>query len=274
MLPENIQWEFPSSAEEAAEILMRPGAMLHGGGTRILKVHPKSVKILADTGGAGLGYINYIDNAFYIGSAVTFSEMVKYSLKNNKLTLLGKALSQAASTPLRTRITIGGSLKDFPLWSSLYAPLIALKARVEILGNKAGIYSVEEYVSSGIIKTKHLIRHVIIDDESSLVHGVKRFSLIRFEYPLFTIAAAFKLKDSLVEEARLVITGVRGRFRRFTKAETVFTGKPIDDLSIQKALKHISPRFTADYKYSAEYKENTARIFFMDLLNEIKGGIK
>ena len=57
--------------------------------------------------------------------------------------MLAASLSQAASTPLRNRITLGGSLKDFPLWSNLYAPLIAIDAKVEIKGNKSGIYSVE-----------------------------------------------------------------------------------------------------------------------------------
>lgn len=274
MLPENLEWEFPHSVEKAAQLLRRPGAMLHAGGTRILKTCPKSVKLLIDVGGLGLNYINYTDDAFYIGSAVTFSEIVKYSKKENKLKLLGEALSEAASTPLRNRITLGGSLKDFPVWSSLYAPLIALKARVEIAAKKSEIIPVEEYVSKGVIKTKHVIRHVIIDDDSRIISGVKRFSILRFEYPVFTIAVSLKTEGSLIEDARLVITGVRGRFKRFLKAEKMLIGSTLVSLPVEEVINSINPGFISDYKFSARYKDNAARIYFMDLLKELSGGTK
>ncbi|MGE5430870.1 MAG: FAD binding domain-containing protein [Syntrophomonadaceae bacterium] len=274
MLPENLEWEFPSSVEKAAQLLKRPGAILHAGGTRILKTCPKSVKLLIDVGSLGLNYINYIDNAFYIGSAVTFAELVKFSKKENKLHILGEALSHAASTPLRNRITLGGSLKDFPVWSSLYAPLIALNARIEILRGKSEIHTVEDYVTKGIIKNKHVIKHVIIDDENNLVSGVKRFSQLAFEYPLFTIAAGLRLNGGIIEDARLVITGVRGRFKRFLKAEKMLSGRTMDDMPLENVLKHINPGFISDYKFSAGYKDKTARIYFMDLLNELKGGAR
>ncbi|MCU7494358.1 MAG: hypothetical protein HF314_04475 [Ignavibacteria bacterium] len=274
MLSENLTWEFPSSAEEAAGLLLRPGALLHAGGTRILKTCPKSVKLLIDTGGLGLDYINFTDNAYYIGSGVTFSEIVKYPAKGKSLPLLQSSLSGAASTPLRNRITIGGSLKDFPLWSSLYAPLIALKARVEILTDKPAIHTVEDYVSSGIIKTKHLIKHLIIDEESGLISGVKKFSILKFQYPAFTIAIALCMKGRMVEDARLVITGVRNRFMRFTKAEEMLKGKTLNELTLEEVHRHISPSFMSDYKFSASYKEKAARIIFMDLFKEIKGGMR
>ncbi|MGE5353451.1 MAG: FAD binding domain-containing protein [Acidobacteriota bacterium] len=274
MLPENLQWEFPRSAEKAARMVMRPGAILHAGGTRILKTCPASVKLLVDVGGLGLNYINFIDNSYYIGSAVTFSEIVKYSKQEGRLNLLGEALSSAASTPLRNRITLGGSLKDFPIWSSLYAPLIALKARVEVLRKKPEIFTVEEYVSSGIIKTRHLIKHVIIDEEANLVSGVKRFSIIKFEYPLFTVAASLNVERGIIENARLVITGVRGRFKRFLKAEKMLIGKELREVPVESIVKQINPGFMKDYRFSAQYKDHAARIYFMDLLNELKGGSK
>ncbi|HEX2963206.1 MAG TPA: FAD binding domain-containing protein [Ignavibacteriales bacterium] len=274
MLPENLEWEFPSSAEKAAQMIRRPGTVLHGGGTRILKTCPATVKRLVDTGALGLNYINFIDNSYYIGSGATFSDIVKYSKAGGRLTLLGEALSNAASTPLRNRITLGGSLKDFPIWSSLYAPLIALKARVEILRNKPEIYTIEEYVTSGIIKTRHLIKHVIIDEEANMVSGVKRFSMLRFEYPLFTVAASLNVEGGIIEDARLVITGVRGRFKRFLRAEKMLIGKELNDIPVESIITQIAPGFTKDYRFSAGYKDHAARIYFIDLLNELKGGAK
>ncbi|MGE5401780.1 MAG: FAD binding domain-containing protein [Ignavibacteriales bacterium] len=272
MLPENLKWEFPDSVDQAVRLISKPGTILHAGGTRILKTYSGSVKCLVDTGNLNLNYINFIDNAFYIGASVTFAEVIRYSRGTGKLGLLSKALSGAASTPLKNRITVGGSLKDFPLWSSLYAPLIALDARIEIAGEHSGIYPIEDYVQNGIIKTRHLIKHVIVDETDNVVSGVKRFSLLKFEYPLFTIAALLRNEDGKIKEARLVITGVKGRFKRFRKAEKIFEGKNLEELTIRKALALIKPRFVSDFKYSSEYKEKVAGIYFMDLLNELKEG--
>ena len=271
MLPNEIQWYFPTNIKGALKLINQQGVILHAGGTRILKTRTKSVKGLVDVGELGLNYIQEKGKSFHIGSAVTFGEIVKYSKENDCLNFLSASLSHAASTPLRNRITIGGSLKDFPLWSNLYAPLIALDAKISIAGKKNNIVPVEDYVSKGIIKSKHIIKEIIVPSDKELKWGVKRFTLIRFEYPLFNIAVSFKMKKDIVEEARLVITGVQGRFKRFKRAENVFIGEKISDEVIVKAQNLISPKFIADYKYSAEYKNDVAKVYFKDLLSEIAG---
>ena len=271
MLPNEIQWYFPGNIKEALKLINRQGVILHAGGTRILKTQTKSIKGLVDIGELELDYIQDKGKEFHIGSAVTFGDIVKYSRGKDKLKMLASSLSAAASTPLRNRITIGGSLKDFPLWSSLYAPLIALDAKVNIAGRKKSIIPVEDYVTEGIIKTKHIIKEIIIPSDENIKWGVKRFSLIRFEYPLFNIAVSFKMKEDVVEDAKIVITGVHGRFKRFKRAESIFVGKKLSEELILKAEKFITPKFISDYKYTANYKETVARVYFKDLLNEIAG---
>ncbi len=271
MLPTEIEWYFPTNLEEVLKLIKRQGVILHAGGTRILKTQTRSIKGLVDIGGLGLGYIKKSKNEFHIGAAVTYSEIIKYSRETQSLKMLAASLSNAASTPLRNRITIGGSLKDFPLWTNLYAPLIALNANIEIAGKKNNIVPIEEYVVEGIIKTKHIIKEIIVPYEKNLLWHVKRFTLIRFEYPVFNIAVLFKMKKDIIEDARLVITGVQGRFKRFKKAENVFTGNKLLPGIIQEAEKFISPKFIPDYKYSAAYKEKVARVYFKDILDEISG---
>ena len=271
MLPNEIQWYFPSNIKEALKLIKQPGVILHAGGTRILKTQTKSVKGLVDIGGLDLNYIHEKGKSFHIGSAVSFGEIVKFSRETDNLKMLGTALSSAASTPLRNRITIGGSLKDFPLWSNLYAPLIALNAKINIADNKKITIPIEDYVAKGIIKTKHIIKEIIVPSDKDLKCGVKRFTLIRFEYPLFNIAVSFKIKNEIIDDARLVITGVQGRYKRFKRAENILTGLKLNEESIEKSGKFITPKFIADYKYSAGYKEKVAKIYFKDLLTEIAG---
>ena len=44
------------------------------------------------------------------------------------------------------------------------------------------------------------------------------------------------------------------------------TLKELTDDIIQQAAKHFTPKFVSDYKYSAEYKEQTTKVFFTDFL--------
>lgn len=274
MLHQNLEWFFPHKVEEAVKLIEQQGVIFHGGGTRILKTSPKSIKGLVDVGKLNLNYIHHVDNHFSIGSASTYADIILYSHKTNKLLILAKALWEAASTPLRNRITIGGSLKDFPIWSSLYAPLLALNAQIEIADKHDKIISLEEYLDSGMIKTKHLIKKIIVDDDPHLIGGVKRFSLIRFEYPLFTVAVTLRIKQKIISDARIFITGVKGRHKHCKRSEHFLIDKELNDETIQQAKKHFVPKFVADYKYSAEYKEHTAKVFFTDLLHELRGTLK
>jgi len=270
MLPENVQWYFPSTLREASKLIQKEGIILHAGGTRILKTQTKSIKGLVEISGLGLNYIKNNKNKISIGAGSTFADVVAYNRATKQLPMLAKALHQAASTPLRNRITIGGSLKDFPLWSSLYAPLLALNAKVKVTGEAVGIYSIEDYVTKNIIKKNHIVKEIIIKEEPGLIADIKRFSLIKFEYPLFTIAAAFKVKNFIVQNARFYITGVKSRFKRFKRAESIFINKQITSELIENSMKFINPKFPSDYKYSSDYKETVSKVNFNDLLTELR----
>jgi len=269
MFNENLKWFFPSTISLAVRLIGQPGVILHGGGTRILKTQSRSIIGLVDVGKLKLNYIKYKNNLAHIGAAATFSDVVKYSKDNNCLLMLGAALSQAASTPLRNRITIGGSLKDFPQWSNLIAPLISLDAKIEINNGKTKIMSVEDYISEGTIKTKHLIKEIIVPEDESLFWRVKRFALLKFEYPIFNIALSLKMDNNIIKDARFVITGVKSRYKRFIKAENVIKGKILSEGLIKQCMKYIDPKFVSDYKYSDSYKTKAAIITIEDLLTEL-----
>jgi CO/xanthine dehydrogenase FAD-binding subunit len=270
MISQNITWYFPEKISEAYKLIKKDGVILHAGGTRILKTNQPNLKGLVDIGNLKLNKIEKHDNKLSIGSAVTFAEVVDYCNEHNILPGLKQSLSEAASTPLRNRITIGGSLKDFPLWSSLYAPLIALDAKIEIVTLKSKVVPVEDYIKKNVIRSKHIIKSIILPIDNEVKCLTKRFNLIRFEYPLFNISASVKMKEGVVEDSRIVITGVKGRYHRFKLAEKVLAGKPLSEQNIEKSAHHFIPKFHSDFRYSAEYKEHTAKVFFTDMMNNLR----
>lgn len=266
MLPENLSWYFPDNTGEAVELIVQQGNILHAGGTRILRAQPENIKGLVDVHKLGLNYINYSDNAYYIGAACTFAYVIDHFRRSGKFPVLTEALFEAASTPLKNRITVGGSIKDFPIWSSLYAPLIALNAKVEIQGQQPGIFSIEDYVEKKIISTRHLVKQIIIDDLENFKGHSKRFSVIKFEYPVFTIAASYILSDNILSSCRLVVTGVLNRYQRFTEAEMYLNSKELTREVIEEACGKMNALFATDPRYSSEYKSRMVRVYFQDLL--------
>jgi len=274
MLPNTIQWYFPATVREAAKLIQKNGIILHGGGTKILEPEPRgSIKGLVDIGGVGLNYIKAVGRSIHIGSGATFADVTQFCRKTNRLMMLGNSLVSAASTPLRNRITIGGSLKDFPMWSSLYAPLLALEATIEIMGERAGVFSLEDYAASTLIKSKHLIKEIRVIEKKHLRCGAKAFHVVRFEYPIFNIAAVLIMRKNVVQDARFFITGVKKKFVRLESAENAVRGKLMTDETIDEAAKQISLTFAPDYKFSSEYKERVTRVYLKDLLCEIQQDI-
>lgn len=271
MLPSGIQWYFPATVKEAVRLIRKNGIILHAGGTKILESQPRSsVKGLVDISGLGLNYIRPIGSTVHIGSAATFADVADFSRKTKKIAMLGSSLSHAASTPLRNRITIGGSIKDFPMWSSLYAPLLALDARVVIVGERSGVYPLEHYAGSSLMKSKHLIVEIRVTENKGIICKAATFHVVRFEYPLFCLAAAFTMKGGVVRSARIFITGVKRKFARLEPVENYLVGKPMIEEIIGEASSRASLTFVPDFKFSAEYKERTAKVFLNDLLQDIR----
>ncbi len=275
MLPNNIQWYFPTKVKEAAKLIQKDGIILHGGGTKILEPQPRSsIKGLVDISALGLNYIKLTGNTIHIGSGSTFADVVAWSRDKKRLAMLSASLSHASSTPLRNRITIGGSIKDFPMWSNLYAPLLALDAKIDIIGERSGVFSLEEYATSALIKSKHLVCEIRVNDKNNIRSGVKIFHVVRFEYPIFTIAAACTMDKKSILNARIFVTGVKKKLIRLVAAEKILRGKLLSDETINSAADQVILTFVPDYKFSAAYKEKVAKVYFKDLLQEIKKSIR
>jgi CO/xanthine dehydrogenase FAD-binding subunit len=273
MMSHDLQWYYPEKVSEALKLIKKDGIILHAGGTRILKTEARHLKGLVDISRLKLNYIRKEGKNIMIGSGSTFTDVINYCKKTNSLSGLCLALSEAASTPLRNRMTIGGSLKDFPVWSSLYSPLIALNATVEIVGSKES-YSVEDYVKKNIIKSKHIVSQIVIKEEKDVICQVRRFNIVRFEYPIFNLAVSLKIKNKEVIDARVVITGVKGRFHRFKNSEKALIGSSLSEESIAKSSESFIPKFHSDYKYSPEYREHVAKVYYIDIVNELKKEMK
>jgi len=274
MLKKELRWFFPEKPEEIPDILKKEAKVaFHGGGTSILRVKSDAITAMIDLSRLGWNKVRKDGSSVVIGATATFNEVVRSTASTScSFRMLKDALSRAASNPIRNRITVGGSLADFPPWSDLVATLIALDARVTWLedGKSEKKCSVAEFIDKKLGKEKNLVREIIVP-EKELSFCVKRLARTSFEYGMFNLAVCGVMKDGAIESPVIVVTGTKDRVSRQTEAEAALAGKVLTDDVIRDAAGRVKVDFNADVNFGAEYKASMVGVYLRDALAEIAG---
>ena len=261
------EWFFPESLEEVPPLLAKRGVIPHGGGTGILRMKalrdwsrgvgggPEAggVRGLIDLGRLPLRQFERLGGRVEIGSSLTFAEVAERFERDH---ILARALGGCASTPLRNRITVGGSVALFPVWSDLMGPLIALEADVGLIGAERGTFPVTRYVSEPALRRGTLVTGVSFRDQvwSSFYY---RDTRTRFDYAAFTVTILLKKGAGKVLDARIVIVGCKGKFSRLHELEEQVKGAPAGGAG---ALSYPALSFTGKKFMSPEYLAHCARV--------------
>ncbi len=217
---EEIKWGYPKNLDEAVSFF-RDGYIPHGGGTTLIRSGLGAVYGLFNVSDISEMKRFFIDeNDMVIGAGLTYSEVTERISEFDKGHLIVKALSHAASNPLRNRITLGGSINVFPYWSDALGPLIALGANLE-LADKSGsrrTVSIEEYIGNRELHRKTFIVSIKINREKVMSFYYREVRT-HFDYPFFTLSLLIYPRSG---DIRIVITGVKGRYKRLSELESFF----------------------------------------------------
>jgi CO/xanthine dehydrogenase FAD-binding subunit len=244
-----INWYFPKRIEDVTDLLKIQDTVPHGGGTGIIRTGLNHVKGLIDLRHIPLQFFQQEGEYTEIGSTQTFAEVAE---KIGSGHILAKALGSAASTPLRNRITIGGSIALFPTWSDLMGPLIALEAQISLEGARQGKFGLIDYISKPELSNGTIIKSVIIKNDTwaSYYHRDVRLD---FDYPTFTITILLKKANNKIEDIRIVVIGCAGKYSRLNQLEDSLKGKVFKDINIQDIGKYYNIKFTQKHFSSPEY---------------------
>jgi len=254
-----LTWYFPQNPEEVPELLKREGVQIHAGGTGLLMGGLKRVRGLVDLGRLPLRYLRREGDRLSIGAATPYAEVVEGLRATHPDHVLVQALSGAASTPLRNRITVGGSAALFPAWSDLMGPLLALEAEVDLLGPNAGAYPLSRYVEERELRRGALIREIRVKD-GRWSAWYFRHGRVRFDYPTFTLTFLMKKKDSEIQDLRLVAVGTTGRWRRLEGLEEALRGKAAAAARIDAAAAGRELDLAGKKGFSSEYLKACAGV--------------
>jgi len=247
-----IQWYYPTLVEEAVSLIKREGVIAHAGGTNILRGSLKRVKGLVDLSHLPLKYHRHRGNTVEIGACITLADAAAYLEQTNGENVLVKALKSAASTPLRNRITLGGSIALFPAWSDPMGPLIALDAEVELAGKKSGYFPVTRYVDEPAFRKDTLITGVRVrmDTWMSFYYRETRTAA---DHPAFTVTLLLKSEEDRITDLRGVIIGCVGRYQRLLQLEEWLVGMQKGGVSLGDIGRHVNVSFTGKKFLSPAY---------------------
>ncbi len=222
-----MDWYFPTELKEVPPLLKKEGLAPHGGGTGLLRTGLSRLKGLVDLSGLHLDAIEENNGSIILGSSSTYSMICRTLMQKDPGSILPKALSMSASTPLRNRITLGGSIASFPIWSDLMGPLIALGSQVNLLKETETKHPVEYISGNRELLKGSLITGIEYKKEWPL-SWYHRHTRVAFDYPLFTLTILLKIEAGRIADSRIVVIGTRNRFTRIYELETLLAGRSAD----------------------------------------------
>jgi len=257
-----MEWFYPESIQDALKLVSR-GYILHAGGTGILLGRRKTEGFIHLGRIPELHLIESVDDGIRLGAMVTYGEVASFFKKLSKKHVLGTALSMAGTTPLRNRITIGGSLGFLPVWSDLIGPLVALDAKITIRGENEGTFNALDFVKRPSLTKNSIITHVSIRKKNT--DGLYfRMTRTAVDFADFTITIAGK------DDLSIVVTGTREKVNRLLKLEEEIKSTGLDHIE-EKIEKSWNIIFSHGRMGSGEFREHLAKVWLARLLKKMGG---
>ena len=178
-----LNWFYPGDIHEALRLNANASYKIHGGGTFLLRSDLNKYEAIVDISALGLDYVLKVNEMTEIGAMATFTDILCELPKDH---ILYKALAGAAATPIRNRVTVGGSIAAFPIWSDLVGPLMALESELVLLYENGDVVEeltvpIADYYSDLSLKNNSLIKSVRFCENSSSAY-YHRSSRTKFDY--------------------------------------------------------------------------------------------
>ena len=267
----DFKWYFPKSIAEANEFLKIDGIIPHAGGTFLIRTGMKNIDGLVDLKNLHLDYIKDNGDLLEIGAMATFSDVAEFFNGKNSEHILSKSLGNAATTPLRNRITIGGSIFSFPNWSDLVGPLLALDATVKIqTDSEATEIPVENYIGNQKDFRNKLIMGIMIPLREWNSHYY-RATRTKTDHCAFNLTILWRTDGDILNDIRIVVVGNQKRYARLTDLENALRGMEIEKISPENIAKNTDVQFADKKLGSGEYLKE---IFAVELERGIEEIIK
>jgi carbon-monoxide dehydrogenase medium subunit len=281
ILPE-FQYFAPESLEEACLLLGRygPQAQVLAGGTDLLvKMKSGLLKPSCLVSLKRIGELKGIRHqpgaGVVIGARTTHNELVSSPVLAARFPAIGAAAASMAGYQIRNTGTVGGNLVNAVPSADLPPILIALGAKVRLVGDKGErTLELEDFfVAPGktVLQPGEILASLLIPEQATTGSNYLKFGLRQAEaLAVVGVATAVTMEGERLREVRIALGAVAPTPLRARQAEEILRGHKIDERLIARAgqLAAAASRPISDMRGSAEYRRHLVEVLTCDSLQK------
>jgi carbon-monoxide dehydrogenase medium subunit len=208
------------------------------------------------------------DGALHIGALVTLTALEKSPIIRKETPVITRTLKTLANVRVRNVATVGGHLAHADPHMDLPPVLIALGARVSIVGARGERTMPLEKLHAGYLETT-LGRGELIADVIVPRQGARRAAYQKCttrsadDWPALGVAAVLEMDGVAVREACVVISAATDTPKRLAAAEGILRGAKIDEALLKRAGDAAAAEagVIGDSHGSAAYKKELLKVY-------------
>ena len=278
----NFDYEAPTSLDEALELLAQPGEVRPlAGGTDIidqLKQNRRNVDLMIDTKRIPeLLVLDSNGSGLRIGSAVSCTEVSKFTSGSGRFTALSDSVELIGSVHIQNRATIGGNVCNAaPSADTIPALLIhdAVAQTVSATGERE-IPLIDFFAGPGqtVLQKGEILKEVVLPVPSQKTTSAYLRFIPRNEMDIAVagVGSLIELDASSgqITKARIALASVAPTPVRAYAAEESLLGSPPNDAAIDRAavLAVEAAVPITDVRGSADYRKELVKVLTRRTLN-------
>lgn len=280
-----FQYLEPATIQEAVFLLSEyesKAKVIAGGTDLMVQIRNKDIKpeyVVDISLIPGLDYIKY-DNkeGLSIGAMATIRALQSSAELQQRYSAICQAASQLGSVAIRNVATIGGNLCNATPSAETAPVLIALEAKVKIVGpDGERMIPLEDFFTGPgktVLQNGQLVVEIRVPVLPPNTRGVYLKHSIRgsIDLAIVGVATIVTMDDELCQDVKIALGAVAPRPMRAKKAEEVLRGEKIDATLIQKAAQEASDECCpiSDVRASADYRREMVKVF---TIQAVRGAI-
>ncbi|MBB5956560.1 carbon-monoxide dehydrogenase medium subunit [Saccharothrix tamanrassetensis] len=272
MIPAAFDYVAPSTVDEAVRALVEGGEdakVLAGGQSLlpVLRMRLAAPTLVVDLSGlTELTGVHDDGDSLLIGAMTTHYEVQRDHLIREHAELLCLATKTVADPQIRHRGTLGGALAHADPAGDLPAPALALDAVMVCRGpgGTREVPAAEFFVGhfTTALAPGELLTHVRVPKLTGWGAHYEKFNRVSQAWSIVAVAAALKVSDGVVAEARVGLTNMGPTPVRARGVEEALVGEPATAEAITTAATRAAEGTEpgTDGNADAEYRAHLARV--------------
>ncbi|GAA2819612.1 xanthine dehydrogenase family protein subunit M [Saccharopolyspora taberi] len=272
MIPAQFDYVAPSTVEEAVAALAEAGEdakVLAGGQSLlpVLRMRLADPRVVVDVGRIpAMRGVREDGDALVIGSTTTHHDLARDPLVHQHARLLELTTRTVADPQVRHRGTFGGSLAHADPAGDLPAPALALDAEMVIAGpsGRRTVPAAEFFVDyfTTALEPDEILVEVRVPKFTGWSAHYEKFNRVAQAWSMVGVAAAVRISDGAIAEARIGLTSMGPTPVRAVGVERALVGAPATAEAIRSAAAHAAEGTSppGDASADPDYRRHLAEV--------------